>query len=248
MKKIPSLIVLSFLFLITPLLSSAQDTFDWQGRWEVTLNKNSFCNIHIITDLIDGQTKPTAILEGLINEKPFRITCDIKEIPQRNSIVLHEAAAVNGNSQYEATKPLVILALNKVGSQYEVSPIWVQLDITKGTTNKECVVRKISDPHYRGIYRLSQEGIKTALTINKIKRTGFEAKVETETSSVDCACELQAKHLAICYPSDEKGVFYLDFNEDGVKMVQNYDANIYNSKYIRAEDRAYLVLNMTLKK
>ena len=248
MKNVLPLIVLSFLLVITPLFSFAQNNFDWQGRWEVIVNKKSFCNIHIVTDLIEGQTKPTAILEGLINEKPFRITCDIKEIPQRNSIVLHEAAVVNGNGQYKATEPLVILALNKVGSEYKVSPVWVQLDLTKGARNKDCVVRKISDPHYRGIYTFTQDGVKTALTINKIKKTNFQVKVETETSHVACACELQAKHLAVCYPNDEKGAFYLDFNADGVKLIQNYDANIYNSKYIRAEDRAYLVLNTTLRK
>lgn len=248
MKNTPSLIVLSFLFLISPLFVFAQDSFDWQGRWEVIVNKKTFCNIHIITDLIDGQTKPTAILEGLINEKPFRITCDVKEIPQRNSIVLHEAVPVNGSTVYKATEPLVILALNKLGNQYKISTIWVQLDLTKGSKNKDCIIRKISDPHYRGIYTFTQDGIKTALTINKIKKTGFQATVETAKTSIACACELQAKHLAVCYPSDEKGAFYLDFNEDGVKVIQNYDANIYSSEYLRPEDRAYLVLNTTFKK
>jgi hypothetical protein len=248
MKKRFPLVILSFLFLITPFISSAQEDFDWQGRWEVLVNEKTFCNIHIVMDLIDGQAKPTAILEGLVNDKPFRVTCDVTEIPQRNSIVLYEAAAVNGTKQYEKTEPLAVLTMNIIENEYTVSSVWMQLDLTKGAKNKNCAVRKIPNPRYRGLYTFTQDGIKTALTINKIKRTGFQAKVETETSSVDCNCELQARHLAVCYPNDEKGAFYLDFNEDGVKLVDNYDENIYNSEYIRGENRTYLVLNTTLKK
>jgi hypothetical protein len=248
MKKTHPLVVLSFLFLINPFFLFAQNDFDWQGRWEVIVSKKTFCNIHIVMDLIDGQTKPTAILEGLMNDKPFRVTCDVKEIPKRNSIVLYEAAVVNGNEQYKTTEPLVILAMNNLGGEYNISAVWVQLDLTKNARNKNCVVQKIPNPRYRGLYTFTQEGVKTALTINKIKKTSFQAKVETETSSVDCACQLQAKHLAVCYPNDEKGAFYLDFNEKGVKLIENYDANIYNSDYIRVENRTYLVLNTTLKK
>lgn len=246
MKK--SLIFLSFLFFITPIFTFAQADFDWQGRWEAVVSEQSFCNIHIVTNLIDGQVKPTAIMEGLVNEKPFRIVCDVKTITQRNSIVLHAASDVNGETTYKKEEPLVILALNKVGSQYLVSFVWVQLDITKGANNKKCIVRKVADPRYRGIYKFNKDGAKTALTITKLKKNNFQATVETESTSVTCACELQAKHLAVCYPNDEKGAFYLDFNEDGVRVVENYDANIYNSGFIRSNDRSYLVLNTTLKK
>ncbi|WMX16491.1 MULTISPECIES: hypothetical protein [unclassified Aureispira] len=247
MTKMKSLITLSlsFIFFITPFFVSAQ-SFDWQGRWEAIVSRKTFCNIHIVTDLIDGQSKPTAILEGLINEKPFRITCDIKEIPQRNSIVLHKAADVEGHSEYKTTEPLLILALNKVGNQYIVNPVWVQLDLTKGYANKSCVVRKVSNPRYRGTYTLSEEGVKTALTISKVKRDGFQATVETSENGITCDCRFQAKHLAVCYPNDERGVFYLDFNEYGVKMVQNYDHNIYSSESVKGNGP--LVLNTTLTK
>ncbi|BDS09551.1 hypothetical protein [Aureispira anguillae] len=249
MKRIgPSFIILLLIFFISPFISIAQGNFQWEGRWEVVASEYSFCNIHVVTSLIENQSQPTAILEGLIQGKPFRIKCNVKELPQRNSIVFYEAVAMDQEAQYASNQPLIILALNKAGRQVTVNPIWMQLDITKEEQNKTCTIRKVAIPRYKGTYTVNQDATQMALKIAKVKKASFEATINSNnTAKIACACELQARHLAVCYPDHEKGVFYLDFNEEGVKLIRNYDENIYQPKK-QTEDKEYLVLNTTFKK
>lgn len=246
MKPINLLLVLLNILLFSPFELSAQQSFQWQGRWEFKVSDKSFCNAHIVTSLTQGQAEPTAILEGLIYEKPFRVKCRLEEIPQRNSLVFHEMPDASGNTHYEKGKPLLVLTY--VEGTNTVMPVWVQVDITKHRNNKDCLVKKVPVPNYRGTYTLNHDGTKTSLSISKVKKAGFHVKVSSgETTPVDCDCNLQSTHLAVCYPQSDKGAFYLDFNRAGVKMIQNYDDNIYNPKFVKT-DEGPMVLNSTFKK
>jgi hypothetical protein len=247
MKEI-HLFVLAFLvLLLAPNFSNAQSAVEWEGRWELISTKSSFCNIHIVTDLLPNQPEPTAVLEGLINGEPFRINCTVKEIPERNSVVFHEAPAADGSYKYKKGEPLFLLIVTRPENPLIVTPVWMQLDITELRTNKDCIVRRVPTPRYKGLYKFDYNGTQTSLAIGRVQKTKFTSTVEKNGGKVDCDCELQARHLAVCYPENGKGAFFLDFNEEGVKVVKSYDQNIYKPGASATED-SELVWNTTLKK
>lgn len=233
--------------MLVPSISEAQGAVDWEGRWEIISSRSSFCNIHIVTDLLPNQPKPTAVLEGLVNGEPFRINCTVEEIPERNSLVFHEAPAADGSYQYDNDKPLFLLIVTKPDNPLIVTPVWMQLDITELRTNKDCLVRRIPTPRYKGLYKFDNNGVQTSLAIGRVNKTKFTSKVEKADGQVSCDCELQARHLAVCYPENGKGAFFLDFNDEGVRVVKSYDQNIYKPGASATED-SELVWNATLKK
>jgi hypothetical protein len=246
MKNLLTFLTLT-LFLLVPSINEAQGLVEWEGRWEIISSRSSFCNIHIVTDLLPNQPKPTAVLEGLVNGEPFRINCTVEEIAERNSLVFHEAPAADGSYQYDGEKPLFILIVTKADNPLIVTPVWVQLDITELRTNKDCLVRRIPTPRYKGLYKFDNNGVQTSLAIGRVNKTKFTSTVEKGDGKVDCDCELQARHLAVCYPENGKGAFFLDFNDEGVKVVKSYDKNIYKPGASATED-SELVWNTTLKK
>lgn len=246
--KYTYLVILPLLaLLLTTNLSQAQDQVDWEGRWEIINSESSFCNIHIVTNLLPNQPKPTAILEGLINGEPFRVNCTIDEIPERNSVVFHEAPAADGSYKYNPNKPLFLLIVTRSEDPLIVTPVWMQMDITTMSTNKNCIIRRVPTPRYRGIYKFDYNGVQTSLAIGRVSKTKFTSIVEKGKGKVACDCELQARHLAVCYPENGKGAFFLDFNEEGVKVVKSYDQNTYKPGASATED-SELVWNATLKK
>lgn len=247
MKRIYLTTLALLAFLIAPNWSTAQSSVDWEGRWEIISSKSSFCNIHVVTDLLPNQPEPTAVLEGLINGEPFRINCTVEEIPERKSVVFHEAPAADGSYQYGPDKPLFLLIVTKPENPLIVTPVWMQLDITALRTNKDCIIRRVPTPRYKGIYKFDNNGVQTSLAIGKVNKTKFTSTVEKGNGKVACDCELQARHLAVCYPENGKGAFFLDFNEEGVKVVKSYDQNIYKPGASATED-SELVWNATLKK
>lgn len=248
MKQLSRFVTLfSFLFFFSSGLFAQK--FDWQGRWEFKSTEESFCNVHIVTNLTEGQSEPTAIVEGLSYGKPFRVKARVESIQQRNSLVFYELADANGNTHYDANEPLLILTAPKENSEpTDITPVWIQVDITKHSENKYCLVSKIPTPRYRGVYSLDNGDNKMSLAISKVKKAGFSVKLETGTTGLFCDCSLETTHLAVCYPSSDKGAFYLDFNADGVKLIKSYDDNVYNTKLVKTEDGGPLVLHTTLKK
>lgn len=248
MRTFYYLALLASTILLLPSMSQAQSEVQWEGRWEIISSRVSFCNIHVVKEMKANQSKPTAILEGLINGEPFRINCTIEEIPERRSIVFHEAPDANGNYVYEQGEPLLLIIVTKTENPLMATPVWMQLDITEKRTNKDCLVRRIPTPRYKGIYKFEQDGVETALNIGRVDNDNkFESTIARAGEKTSCACELQARHLAVCYPENGKGAFYLDFNNEGVKVVKNYEQNIYEPSKGASED-SELVWNATLKK
>jgi len=248
MKQFSRFVTLfSFLFVFSSTMFAQK--FDWQGRWEFKSTEESFCNIHIVTNLTQGQSEPTAIVEGLSYGKPFRIKARIEDLKQRNSLVFYELADANGATQYNANEPLLILTAPSENSEpTDITPVWVQVDITKHSNHKHCLVTKVPIPRYRGVYSLEDGDNKMSLAISKMKKAKFSVKLETGNTGLFCDCSLETTHLAVCYPSSDKGAFYLDFNADGVKLIKSYEDNIYNTKLMKTEDGGPLVLHTTLKK
>lgn len=210
----------------------AQSNINWQGRWKLQVSEQSFCNVHIVTNLIEGQTQPTAVLEGLIDEQPFRLKATVKIIPQRNSIALYELveegqAPVYGDGSTVASRPLLILTQQNNGKV--ILPVWGLLDITTNERQKSCVVDLIPSPRLRGTYTVEQGGVATNLSLSKATKNSFKVSLTRPDEQLDCACDLQTTHLAICYFNNDKGVFYLDFDRNGVKLVQDYNDNIYQT-------------------
>ena len=248
MRTFYHLALLASAILFLPLLGQAQNDVQWEGRWEIISSRSSFCNIHVVKEMKANQSKPSAILEGLINGEPFRINCTVEEIPERRSIVFHEAPDANGDYQYDQGEPLLLIIVTKTENPLMATPVWMQLDITEKRTNKDCLVRRIPTPRYKGIYKFEQDGVETALNIGRVgSNNKFNSTIATTGQELSCECELQARHLAVCYPDNGKGAFYLDFNSEGVKVVKSYEQNIYKPGQGAAED-SELVWNTTLKK
>lgn len=247
MRTFYNLVLLLAFIAATPLLTNAQD-IQWEGRWEIISSRSSFCNIHVVKEMKANQSQPTAILEGLINGEPFRINCTVEEIPERRSIVFHEAPGADGSYQFEKGEALLLIIVTKTENPLMATPVWMQLDITEKRTNKDCLVRRVPVPRYKGIYKFEQDGVETALNIGRVDgKNKFSSTIAKADQKVACECELQARHLAVCYPEDGKGAFYLDFNNEGVKVVKSYDQNIYQPGDSANED-SELVWNATLKK
>ncbi len=247
MKTFYNLVLIIAATLSIPLVGQAQNNIQWEGRWEIISSSSSFCNIHIVKDMKSNQSQPSAILEGLINGEPFRINCTIEEIPERRSIVFHEVPSADGEYKYNKDEPLFLVIVTKTENPLMATPVWMQLDITEKRTNKNCFVRRIPVPNYKGIYKFQQDGVETALNIGRVSKNKFKSSIATADQETKCACELQARHLAVCYPEDGRGAFYLDFNNEGVKVVKSYDQNIYKPGQGANED-SELVWNATLKK
>lgn len=246
MRTIYHLVQIIAATLLLSVSVSAQGNVQWEGRWEIISSRSSFCNIHIVKEM-KSNAQPSAILEGLINGEPFRINCTIEEIPERRSIVFHEAPGADGNYQFEKGEPLLLVIVTKTENPLMATPVWMQLDITEKRTNKDCLVRRIPTPNYKGIYKFQQDGVETALNIGRVSKNKFKSSIASADNKTECECELQARHLAVCYPEDGRGAFYLDFNSEGVKVVKSYDQNIYKPGEGARED-SELVWNATLKK
>lgn len=247
MRTFYNLVLVIAATLSIALSAKAQNNVQWEGRWEIISSRASFCNIHIVKEMKANQSQPSAILEGLINGEPFRIDCTIEEIPERRSIVFHEAPSADGTYQYKKGEPLLLIIVTKTENPLMATPVWMQLDITEKRTNKDCLVRRIPVPNYKGIYKFQQDGVETALNIGRVSKNKFKSKIASANQETHCDCELQARHLAVCYPEDGRGAFYLDFNSEGVKVVKSYDQNIYKPGEGARED-SELVWNATLKK
>jgi len=176
------------------------------------------------------------------------VKCKVQEVPQRSSLIFYEEADIDGNKQYAEGESLLILAMHKKNGHSVIIPVWGQIDITKNEENKTCSVKKIPKPRYEGTYTLNYGENTTSVTISGHDKASFYAKLKSNASDIACGCSLQTTHLAICYPNNGKGALYIEFNKDGVKLIKNYDDNIYNTKLITSDDGGALVLHTTLKK
>ena len=87
MKTLTNILVLTLAFISFSFQTNAQTSFNCEGSWQIKANKHTFCNVIMMSDVAENG-EPIAVVEGLINNKPFSVKCQIQEIPHRNAIVL----------------------------------------------------------------------------------------------------------------------------------------------------------------
>jgi hypothetical protein len=153
------------IFLILPLCHYGQAFLDVEGTWQVKVDETSFCNIIMMEDEWNG--KPLVVLEGLLNDQPFKIRCRAEKIRQRQAIALYELADENGKKSYASDRPLICFVMQTGGS---IAPLWCQINMSKKESNtakkKTTKAKKIIIPNYKEQYRFVPFEATTALLMN----------------------------------------------------------------------------------
>lgn len=239
MRNISSFIFIS-LFFVTNLLV-AQQKNEWEGKWAYYIDDNSFCNVHILTTTTMGNREPIAIVEGVNNGEPFVVECTIEEIPQRNSIVLVEKPDRRGLTHFATKEPLLVMVTTKS----VVKLFWGQLALGANYGMEAGVVKPIKTPNYKGDYTVDYNKVLFSLTVSTLKNNQFEAKLKSNSVDLNCHCTLRTKHYAICYEENAKGMFFLDFNEKEVRLINETTNNIFSAN-LTPKEKAPVVLHEEL--
>jgi hypothetical protein len=153
------------IFLILPLCHYGQSFLDVEGTWQLKADKTSFCNIIMMEDEWNG--KPLVVLEGMLNEEPFKIRCRVEEIRGRQAIALYELAEEDGSKSYDSDRPVICFIMEPGGN---IAPLWCQIEMAKkeikNTKKKTLKVKKITIPNYKEKYQFVPFEESTALILN----------------------------------------------------------------------------------
>lgn len=236
-KNIITVLSLIFSLFNNTFIISAQSTEGWEGKWEVIIDETSFCNIHIVMGFM-GDKAPMAFIEGMDNGKPFKATCSIQEIPQRNAIVLMEKEDMKGFTYYNAEESLLMMVTQKSG----VKLFWGQIALGRNYGLEAPNLEFVKSPKYKGDYALNYQSVPFSLSVSEVNNHQFSAHLTSNTVNLECSCSLQATNLAICYAQNAKGHFFLDFASQGPRIINEKEKEVFSVKLIPSESNTPIVL------